>query len=115
MKKQWPDYQKWAPDRAFEYLSSLVCAGLLFLTAAKSGGIRTDVLLLPQRFYEGAGETREEKQLVENNSNDLGELYLLLEQEEQTLAPTVCYMFISHVFSCVNSIDNQQGAYKRHN
>ena len=70
VKTQWPAYQKWAPDRAFEYLSSLVCAGLLFFTAAKSGGIRTDVLLLPQRFYEGAGETREEKQLVGNNSND---------------------------------------------
>ena len=70
MKQQWPQYQKWAPERAFEYLASLACAGLLFFTAAKSGGIRTDVLLLPQRFYEGEGETREQKQLVGNNSND---------------------------------------------
>ena len=70
VKKQWAAYQKWAPERAFEYLASLACAGLLFFTAAKLGGIRTDVLLLPQRFYEGEGETREQKQLVGNNSND---------------------------------------------
>ena len=70
MEKQWADYQKWAPERAFEYLASLAYAGLLFFTAAKLGGIRTDVLLLPQRFYKGARETREQKQLVGNNSND---------------------------------------------
>ena len=70
VKTQWPNYQKWTSERAFEYVASLACAGLLFFTAAKFGGVRTDVLLLPQRFYEGAGETREEKQLVGNNSND---------------------------------------------
>ena len=42
----------------------------MIFTAAVGGGIRTDVLLLPQRFFKGDGETREDKQLVGNNSND---------------------------------------------